>query len=123
MLFVGERAGGGKRSAGSMQPHTFAFQRAHSRTSGAIWRRACALWRTWIALLTDPYRPEQHYMRGPGPKSRERQNGGREGQKYCPKCNTMMVLERIAPKFGPLPELRTYKCLQCGCMVEEDIDR
>jgi hypothetical protein len=24
--------------------------------------------------LTDPYRPELHYMRGPGPKWRERQN-------------------------------------------------
>ena len=43
-------------------------------------------------------------------------------QKYCPRCTTMMVLERIAPKFGPLPELRTYKCLKCRCVVEEDIE-
>jgi hypothetical protein len=32
------------------------------------------LWeRTWRALthpVRDPYRPEQHYMRGPGPKHR-----------------------------------------------------
>jgi len=34
-----------------------------------------------------------------------------------------MVLHRVKPKLGPLPELRTYKCLRCGCMVEEDIDR
>ena len=46
-----------------------------------------------------------------------------DGQKYCPRCATMMVLERVAPRFGPLPELRTYKCLQCGCVVEQDIDR
>ena len=45
-----------------------------------------------------------------------------DGQKYCPRCTTMMVLERIAPKFGPLPELRTYKCLECRCVVEEDIE-
>lgn len=25
-------------------------------------------WRRQIARLFDPYRPERHYMRGPGPK-------------------------------------------------------
>jgi hypothetical protein len=30
-------------------------------------------WRRLAAPLFDPYRPEQHYMRGPGPKWRERQ--------------------------------------------------
>ena len=36
------------------------------------------LWRTLRRDLTDPYRPELHYMRGPGPKWRERhaQNPG-----------------------------------------------
>ena len=29
-------------------------------------------WRRQAARLFDPYRPEQHYMRGPGPKCRER---------------------------------------------------
>jgi hypothetical protein len=43
--------------------------------------------------------------------------------KYCSRCATMMVLVRVAPQFGPLAELRTYKCLQCGCVVEEDIER
>ena len=28
-------------------------------------------WRTWIALVDQGYRPELHYMRGPGPKWRE----------------------------------------------------
>jgi len=27
-------------------------------------------WRSLIDTLTDPYRPELHYMRGPGPKWR-----------------------------------------------------
>jgi len=30
------------------------------------------LWRTLAKDLFDPYRPERHYMRGPGPKWREK---------------------------------------------------
>jgi hypothetical protein len=33
-------------------------------------RRAWALLRNLANALFDPYRPELHYMRGPGPKSR-----------------------------------------------------
>jgi hypothetical protein len=29
-------------------------------------------WRTQLGRLTDPYHPELHYMRGPGPKWREK---------------------------------------------------
>jgi hypothetical protein len=29
-------------------------------------------WRTFVKELLDPYRPELHYMRGPGPKWREK---------------------------------------------------
>ena len=29
-------------------------------------------WRTLTSSLFDPYRPELHYMRGPGPKWREK---------------------------------------------------
>lgn len=29
-------------------------------------------WRTLMTDLFNPYRPEQHYMRGPGPRWRER---------------------------------------------------
>jgi hypothetical protein len=116
------------------------------QTAGPIVRRAGLLWRRLISALSDPYRPEQHYMRGPGPKYHERRgheriNGPRampdsttrvlatrqagesksEAHKYCPTCRTLMVLARVAPKFGPLPELRTYKCLKCGCVIEEDV--
>jgi len=34
----------------------------HSLTA---WR---ARWKSIVALLADPYRPERYYMRGPGPK-------------------------------------------------------
>jgi hypothetical protein len=30
------------------------------------------MWRTLTRRLKDPYRPELHYMRGPGPKWREK---------------------------------------------------
>jgi hypothetical protein len=30
-------------------------------------------WRGLIRTLRNPYRPERHYMRGPGPKCRARQ--------------------------------------------------
>jgi hypothetical protein len=30
------------------------------------------IWRSFRKVIFDPYRPELHYMRGPGPKSRER---------------------------------------------------
>jgi hypothetical protein len=44
-----------------------------------------------------------------------------QDQKQCPRCITMMLLERILAKFGPLPELRTYRCPECHCVVEEEI--
>jgi len=34
--------------------------------------RLASAWRTLIHDLFDPYRPELHYMRGPGPKWREK---------------------------------------------------
>ena len=39
---------------------------------GATARR----WRRLTASLFDPYRPELHYMRGPGPKWRAKHAGG-----------------------------------------------
>ncbi len=38
--------------------------------TAAQWR-----WRRLVAALNDPYRPELHYMRGPGPKWREKHGG------------------------------------------------
>jgi hypothetical protein len=42
----------------------------HPRTYGltAVQRH----WRRLVGSLSDPYRPELHYLRGPGPKWREK---------------------------------------------------
>ena len=50
-------------------------------------------------------------------------HAGGEIRKYCAKCATLMVLERVLPRFGPLPEIRLYKCLRCGSMVDETLYR
>jgi hypothetical protein len=39
---------------------------------GRILCTAARKWRRLTAPLSDPYRPELHYMRGPGPKWREK---------------------------------------------------
>jgi len=38
--------------------------------------RLAGLWRRLVKDLLDPYRPELHYMRGPGPKWREKHGIG-----------------------------------------------
>ena len=30
--------------------------------------------RSWVERMLNPYRPELHYMRGPGPRCRAKQN-------------------------------------------------
>jgi len=35
-------------------------------------RTIALLWRTLVEDIFDPYRPELHYMRGPGPKWHEK---------------------------------------------------
>jgi hypothetical protein len=37
-----------------------------------IIRAVVQCWQAQLADLLDPYRPELHYMRGPGPKWRQR---------------------------------------------------
>ncbi len=32
-------------------------------------------WQRLIQMASDPYRPERHYMRGPGPACRAKQRG------------------------------------------------
>ena len=38
-----------------------------------------ASWRTLKRIAGNPYRPELHYMRGPGPKWRAKNQGRRDG--------------------------------------------
>jgi hypothetical protein len=46
--------------------------RTPARAVDAVARR----WRWLSASVCDPYRPELHYMRGPGPKWREKHGRG-----------------------------------------------
>ncbi|HXW24528.1 MAG TPA: hypothetical protein VEK73_07270 [Xanthobacteraceae bacterium] len=41
---------------------------AHSSKAPSLRRTAVALWHSLAKDLFDPYRPELHYMRGPGPR-------------------------------------------------------
>ena len=43
---------------------------ASKRKTPSIGKAVADLWRTVTSDLFDTYRPEQHYMRGPGPKWR-----------------------------------------------------
>jgi len=47
-------------------------QLAGCRATGTFWRRARAFLHRLIFAANDRYRPERHYMRGPGPKSHAR---------------------------------------------------
>jgi hypothetical protein len=50
-------------------------------------------------------------------------HGSGETRKYCAKCAALMMIERVMPRFGPLPEIRIYKCLRCGSTVDETLHR
>ena len=55
----------------------------------------------------------------------DKQVGRRSGEthKFCAKCAALMVLERLMPKFCPLPETRVYRCQRCGSVVDETVYR
>ena len=42
--------------------------------------------------------------------------------KRCPSCGKSMLLERVLPKFGELPERWIYKCLACGNVLKHESD-
>jgi hypothetical protein len=44
----------------------------HIGTPATLFRTLARRWHRHAGHLSDPYRPERHYMRGPGPKSREK---------------------------------------------------
>jgi hypothetical protein len=43
-----------------------------ARATLGLWAAATTLWETMLAEQTKPYEPERYYMRGPGPKWREK---------------------------------------------------
>ena len=54
----------------ALHPH---FTRLADAPDVPAWRRRL---RRAVARMCDPYRPELHYMRGPGPKWREKHGLG-----------------------------------------------
>lgn len=54
-----------------MQVHT-ASNAAHFPERWKGWMDLARVWRALMASQRNPYRPEKHYMRGPGPKWREK---------------------------------------------------
>jgi hypothetical protein len=47
-----------------------AFVATAGRQAANPGRPVAAVWRSLVKDLLDPYRPERHYMRGPGPRWR-----------------------------------------------------
>ncbi len=41
-------------------------------STAGLFRTLARRWHVYAARLSDSYRPERHYMRGPGPKWREK---------------------------------------------------
>jgi len=37
----------------------------------------------------------------------------------CPNCGRPMHLDRVTPRTGGLPELRSFKCGECGLWANE----
>lgn len=40
---------------------------------------------------------------------------------HCPDCGKPMLPARSVPRLGGLPELRTFKCENCGAVVTEEV--
>jgi hypothetical protein len=49
-----------------------------SRSAGSVAKVARPHWWRLTSVLSDPYHPELYYMRGPGPKWREKHAAGAE---------------------------------------------
>src|SRR5262245_31137969 len=47
---------------------------------------------------------------------------GHHDLKQCPRCRATMFLHQILPKFGPVPETWKYRCPECRCVAEVDMD-
>ena len=64
MLFIGKSASGPMLDSECLQGLTSQARRS--------WMAIANAWRTLISTPSATYRPEAHYMRGPGPKCREK---------------------------------------------------
>jgi hypothetical protein len=57
------------------------FDRHAGQEAPQLGKSVVQLWRSLRKDLFDPYRPERHYMRGPGPKWRAKQAYGPSGRR------------------------------------------
>jgi hypothetical protein len=55
-----------------MQIVVIGITTSRTSSSAALFQILLRRWQEHMARLLDPYRPERHYMRGPGPKWREK---------------------------------------------------
>lgn len=53
-----------------MKPIVIGGSASGTMSSAALFHTVAQRWQKRTARLFAPYRPEMHYMRGPGPKSR-----------------------------------------------------
>ena len=74
---------------GKFHPMSRAATLAARALSGGV---SAGLWRRLGKELLKPYRPELHYMRGPGPKCREKNAGPPAAE-----CSPDPAERRIAP--------------------------
>jgi hypothetical protein len=56
--------------------HSYISRVLFARAAPAVLTRRAQQWRRLTNSLFDPYRPELHYMRGPGPKWRSKHARG-----------------------------------------------
>lgn len=40
----------------------------------------------------------------------------------CPSCGKPMKLARVTPRFGGLPELRSFECRPCNVTLTEAVE-
>jgi len=66
----------------------------HDRTSGLL-AEVGGFWRQFFTRAFDPYRPELHYMRGPGPACRAKQMA------ISPQVQSMLAEIRAAKALKP----------------------
>jgi hypothetical protein len=52
-------------------------------------------WRRLVGSLSDPYRPECHYMRGPGPKWREKHGASHTRRLGAPCSRGQINLDHL----------------------------
>ena len=63
----------------------------------SLFAEFAAFWRQFFARAFDPYRPELHYMRGPGPAWRAKQMAS------SPAVQSMVAEIRAAKALRPRP--------------------